>query len=339
MQALELRDNALQWETERQNRLLQGAAEQRKRQARLETVQRQQVPAARHEGAAAIQLNEWVDKVNTIPDIRSALIPLDDEGGWSKPFSLAKADMEPWLSFFKGYRQSRLFLSYVAQDADNADAAGIDYPVRALLELKRADTRLITEPPVQINGQVEYFDTESAINAGYDASQFRAMLRGAVLTHDKQLKFAEEKGRNMGDALHEALMGEGYANLIGAWEKVFKRKPGIDELHQMLTAGRVRVSVEKKVVSDEARQAVPVMPPAAPVLRPAPDKRTVMPPVAAMSLPPEPAAEAPAVEEDDEAIVTLSAGKKKAGHPRKFLWPLVHAAIGGTALAAYIFLL
>lgn len=337
MHALELRDNALQWETERQNRLLQSSAEQKKKQARLEAVQRQQAPATGAEGAAAVQLNEWIDKVNAIPEIRSALIPLDEADSWSKPFSLAKADMEPWLSYFKGYRQSRLFMSQAASDSANPDAATIDYPVRALLELKNADTRIITEPPVQINGQVEYFDTDSTLNAGYDASQFRALLRAAVLTHDKQLKLAEEKGRAMGDALYDALMGEGHSNLIGAWEKVFHRKPNIDELHQMLTSGRVRVAAERKAAAVAARKVAPEIPPAAPVLRPAPGRRPAIPPVEVQRAPqPAPVVQVDA-DDDDDAVVTLFA-KEKSGLPRKLLWSIAHAAAGFAAVAAYIYL-
>lgn len=338
MHALELRDNALQWETERQNRLLQSSAEQKKKQARLEAVQRQHAPAAGLEGAAAVQLNEWVDKVNAIPEIRSALIPLDDADGWSKPFSLAKADMEPWLSFFKGYRQSRLFMSQAAYDTDNPDAATIDYPVRALLELKNADARIITEPPVQINGQVEYFDTDGTLNAGYDASQFRALLRAAVLTHDKQLKLAEEKGRAMGDALYEALMGEGHSNLIGAWEKVFHRKPNIDELHQMLTAGRVRVAAERKAAAVTARKALPENSPTVSAPRPAPERRPAIPPAEVQPRPrPAPVVQADA-DDDEEDVVTLFSTKKKSELPRKLLWSIAHAAIGFAAVAAYIYL-
>jgi hypothetical protein len=337
MHALELRDNALQWETERQNRLLQSSADQKKKQARLEAVQRQQAPAAGAESGAAVQLNEWIDKVNAIPEIRSALIPLDNADGWSKPFSLSKADMEPWLSFFRGYRQSRLFMNQAVSDATNPDAATIDYPVRALLELKNADVRIITEPPVQINGQVEYFDTDGALNAGYDASEFRALLRGAVLTHDKQLKLAEEKGRAMGDALYDALMGEGHSNLIGAWEKVFHRKPNIDELHQMLTAGRVRVATEKKVAAVAARKAAPETQLAAHAPRAAPERRVPTPPVEAQrTARPAPAAQ---VEEDDDEddVVTLFTTKKKSELPRKLLWSVAHAAVGFAAVAAYIY--
>lgn len=337
MHALELRDNALQWETERQNRLLQSAAEQKKKQTRLEAVQREQPQVAKPEGAASVQLNEWIDKVDTIPDIRSALIPLEDEAAWSKPFSLAKADMEPWLSFFKGYRQSRLFLSHAVHDTENPDAASIDYPVRALLELKHADVQIITEPPVQINGQVEYFDTEGALGAGHDSSQFRALLRGAILTHDKQLKLAEQKGREMGDALYEALMGEGHANLISAWVKVFQRKPNIDELHQMLTAGRIRVCAERKAAAAAPRPPAPEMPPAAPVLRPTPERKPATP---LAQLQPRPQASAPVMvmeDDEDEPFVTLSTGGKRVEQTRKFLWPLVHAAVGCAALAAYIF--
>ncbi|HYC43249.1 MAG TPA: hypothetical protein VEB70_09705 [Noviherbaspirillum sp.] len=336
MHALELRDNALQWETERQNRLLQSAAEQKKKQMRLETVQRERAPAGT-EGTASVQLNEWVDKVNAVPDIRSALIPLDDVDAWSKPFSLAKADMEPWLSFFKGYRQSRLFMSQAAHEADNPDAATIDYPVRALLELKNADARIITEPPVQINGQVEYFDTDGTLNAGYDASQFRALLRAAVLTHDRQLKLAEDKGRAMGDALYEALMGEGHSNLIGAWEKVFRRKPSIDELHQMLTSGRIRVSPERKAAAVAARKPAPEIPAPSPVLRSTPERKAAIPPME----PPKPRQPAPVMQadEDDEdaAVVTFTSTKKKSELPRKLLWSVAHAAVGFVAVAAYIY--
>lgn len=342
MHALELRDNALQWETERQNRILQNAAEQKKKQTRLETVQREQATAAGAEGAPAVHLNEWIDKVSAIPDIRSALIPLDNEEGWSKPFSLAKADMEPWLSFFKGYRQSRLFLHPLPQAAVTSDQAaaeaGIDYPVRALLELKRASMWLITEPPVQINGQVEYFDTEAALNSGQDSSQFRALLRGAVLTHDKQLKLAEEKGREMGDSLYDALMGEGHANLIKAWEKVYQRKPTVEELHQMLSSGRVKAVVERKAAQAESRPAAPEPARPAVVTRPVPERR---PPALPKEMPAPPAPATPAIqEEDDEAIVTLSSGTiQKTGQkrPRKLLWHLLHATIGCAALAAYLF--
>src|SRR3982751_3011912 len=62
--------------------------------------------------ANAAVLGEWRDCVRTIPDIRSALLPLDpSETGieWSKAFSLPKADLEPWVSFLKGYQASSLF--------------------------------------------------------------------------------------------------------------------------------------------------------------------------------------------------------------------------------------
>ena len=338
MHALELRDNALQWETERQNRILQSAAEQKKKQQRLETVQRDQGAATGSEPAPAIQLNEWIDKVNAIPDIRSALIPLDDEEAWSKPFSLAKADMEPWLSYFKGYRQSRLFLHSSPQPADIADQAAaeasVDYPVRALLELKRAGVRLVAEPPVQINGQVEYFDTEGALNSGLESSQFRALLRGAVLTHDKQLKLAEEKGREMGDALYDALMGEGHVNLIRAWEKVFQRKPSIEELHQMLTSGRVKPVAERKPAVNESKPTVSEPVAAAPTTRPI-EKRPSLPKELPLQSEPAPS---PAIDDDDEPIVTLTSQKPRDDNkrPRKLLWTILHATVACAALAAYI---
>jgi hypothetical protein len=331
MHALELRDNALQWETERQNRILQNAAEQKKKQQRLEAVQHEQGPATGAGQAPAIQLNEWIDKVNAIPDIRSALIPLDDEDAWSKPFSLAKVDMEPWLSYFKGYLQSRIFLHSSPQVAIEDR---VDYPVRALFELKRAGIRLVTEPPVQINGQVEYFDTEGALNSGLDSSQFRALLRGAVLTHDKQLKLAEEKGREMGDALYDALMGEGHANLIRAWEKVFERKPSVEELHQMLTSGRVKPVAGRKPVTNEFRPAVSEVTPPVPPARPVAEKRPSLP----KELPVQPEPALPEIEGEDEPIVTLTSQKPQDGgkHPRKLLWTALHATVACAALAAYI---
>lgn len=338
MHALDLRDNALQWESERQNRLLKTAAEQKKKQTRLSAVE---TPPAATGGAGDVtmsaHLGEWLDKVVRIPELRSALVPLEEEeDGWSKPFSLAKADMEPWTSYYKGYRQSRLFLhspSSITSDGPSAEAQ-IDYPVRALLELKRAAPRLISEPPVQINGPVEYFDPETELRDSRDAAHFRSVLRNAVTTHDRQLQNAEDKGRQMGDALYDALMGEGHANLIRAWEKNHRRKPSVEELHLMLTAGRIRAMPEKKSPAavappkETVREAVAA--PSAP--RPAPERRAV--PV--MKAPPPAMAEA---DDDDDSVVMLSGpAKPDAARPsRKLYWSIFHASVACAAVAGYVF--
>lgn len=177
----------------------------------------------------------------SVPDMRSALIPFEegeDDSGWSKPFSLPMADMEPWLSFLRGYRQSCLFSeSGAAGSGQRVDAA-----VQALFELKGIDIRLILEPAVRINGPVEYFDDA-------DADSSAAGMRDA---HRGQLARAVEKGRAMGDRLHDALLGEGYANLVLAWEKVHNRKPSVSELHFMLTTGRIKPPLELQPRSVEA---------------------------------------------------------------------------------------
>lgn len=251
MQALDVLnvlDSPLRWETERQNRIHQEALEQKKKQPRAVDARKDLHLVAntaqdKNTSAGITVPQEWLDKVRNIPDMRSALIPLDEqaEGSeWSKPFSLCKADMEPWLSFYRGYRESRLFLGNAS--ADQLDASQLDFPVRALLELKQAGANIILQPPVQINGLVEYHDLEGELNACRDQVLAKALFKVANEVHQNHLRKAVERGRAMGNLLHDALMGEGHANLIRAWEKVYQRKPTVDELHQMLTTGRVRLS-------------------------------------------------------------------------------------------------
>ncbi|RZI43199.1 hypothetical protein EGT07_10170 [Herbaspirillum sp. HC18] len=341
MHALDLRDNALLWETERQNQILQNALEQKKKQVRVEPALRDAPGSERAPIANAVPPEEWVDKFQRIPEIRSALMPFEnEEEGWSKPFLLTKADMEPWLSFYRGYRQSRLFLEPAAGAPGATNSAALymlDFPVRALVSLRQVDARLFSDPPVQINGQVEYLDLDKELGGNLSTSHVRSVLSRTADAHERLIKTAVKKGHEMGDALYEALLGEGHANLIKAWEKAYKRKPTIEELHQMLTTGRVWPSSEKKASAAEARQKTPE--PLAPVqaVRSAP-----LPPA------PPPAKEAlprlergtPDSEDDDEAIVTLSS-KKAPAHPnrkRRFVWPLIHAVLGCAALAAYLFL-
>ncbi|HYD96843.1 MAG TPA: hypothetical protein VEC01_16050 [Noviherbaspirillum sp.] len=343
MHALDLRDNALQWESERQNRIHQDALEQKKKQMRLEAVRRD-APAERAPAAPPLPLEELIDKVYRIPDMRSALMPLDDDAEtWSKPFSLAKADMEPWLSFYKGYRQSRLFLEGAGAVAESGMPA-LDFPVQALLELRQVNVRLIVEPPVQINGQVEYLDVEGELANSNDPAHVRALLRTAVLAHDQQLGVAVEKGRAMGDLLHDALLGEGHVHLIKAWERVYRRKPTVEELHRMLTTGRTQPPVEKKAAANEIRQRpAPTTPPAIePRPRPAPPQAAVAAPASPRKQPaplPQPVIPELDDDDDDEAIVTLGkAAGKPAQRGRRIAWHLAHAALGCAALAAYLFL-
>lgn len=279
MQALDLRDNSLQWETERQNRIHQDAVEQKKKQARLESARRESPRNDPITQAVAIAPEEWIDKIHRIPNMRSALIPPDDDlniEGWSKPFSLHKADMEPWLSYYKGYKQSRLFIETPA--ARNAPAGeqselSLDFPVRALLELKQVNARLISEPPVQIDGQVEYPDLGDEIRDSRDSMRVRALLKYVGDMHNAQLRTAVEKGREMGNLLHDALMGEGHANLIKAWINAHKRKPTVDELHLMLTTGRVKISAERKPPMAESMERLPEPKHIAPAIKSVPVKQ------------------------------------------------------------------
>ncbi|HVL77596.1 MAG TPA: hypothetical protein VM406_16400, partial [Noviherbaspirillum sp.] len=196
--------------------------------------------------------------LQAIPAIRSAFIPLADDGRdsrWSKPFSLIKADFEPWLSFYAGYCDSRLFLA-----GSSVETALVpDYPVQALFSLRALDARLLHEPLVQIDAPVEYFDASRAPRAGRVAARSESLARAADAMHRSQLRRAVERGRDMGNALHEALLGNGLSNLIGAWEKRHGRKPNPHELHLMLTTGR----------AEPVKQAPPVVEAQAPA-RPAP---------------------------------------------------------------------
>jgi hypothetical protein len=337
MQALDVLDSPLQWETERQNRLHQAAIEQKKKQARNESPRP-------HDAVADDTVNivsrmahvtaeaDWADKIFRIPAMRSALIPLDEasEGAdWSKPFSLKKADVEPWLSFYKGYKESRLFPE--ASTASGNEFMQLDFAVRALLELKRVDPKIILEPPVQINAQVEYHDLEPDLRAGADAKRLAALVEVARGIHEKQLAQAVAKGREMGNLLHDALMGEGHANLVGAWEKQYKRKPTVQELHQMLTTGRV---------NPEKRQ-----PSAAPqVVAQAVERKVVVPPRSSKRVVKEPsvslAANVPAADPPEQpaspAAPTEALLPMSRTHARKILLYMLHAAVCASAVAAYL---
>jgi hypothetical protein len=198
-------------------------------------------------------MEESAYKVRRIPDIRSGLIPLGEEmdgNEWSKVFSLPKADMEPWISFLQGYSKSRLFLEPTPSER-NRIAPGqseplVDFAVRAILDLKQISDKVIREPLVQIKGTTDYLDLSGELRVCHDPAHAKSLIKNINDIHASQLKKATEKGREMGDLLYEALMGDGYVNLVNAWEKVYRRKPNVEELHLMLTTGRLNRSPQER---------------------------------------------------------------------------------------------
>lgn len=212
-------DDILKRETERQRHLQQ--------EARKAVQEKKARPRTADAGDSS-------GRIRSIPDMRSALIPLDEKSegvGWSKPFSLSKADLEPWLSFLRGYRQSRLFPD-ADRNADGQSESQLDIVIQAFLELKRLDPKVILEPAVQINRPVEYFDTVEASTTSPPGIG-RDVNAG-------QLAKAAAKGREMGNRLYDALLGEGYINLTKAWEDAHQRKPTVNELHLLLSSGRAK---------------------------------------------------------------------------------------------------
>lgn len=292
-------NDLLQQETERQRRLLEEArkaVEQEKVRMRQGGVRRieprlDELPAMpvpqrgelREEGRQdhALPLPgdempppaEFVVPLRSVPDMRSALIPIDDADGatWSKPFSLPRANMEPWLSFLRGYRASALFPEHAAAGS----GLRVDAAVQALLELKGIDIKVILEPAVQINGPVEYAEDVPA----------QAISGNERDVHENQLAKAFEKGCEMGNHLYDALLGEGYVNLVQAWEKVHSRKPSVSELHFMLTTGRVKPPEE--IQPRRPEMAENLYPPKAPavVAEPTPRKQEAAPPEKRVSEP------------------------------------------------------
>lgn len=363
MQALDVVDNPLQWETERQNRILQEAVEQRKKltggasAAAGHASQRNDGTARKNEAAPSNDVAQksfigdadrlrdyWIDKVLRIPRIRSALIPLDDEGEgqiWSKPLSLKKADIEPFSSFFRGYCRSRLFIEPVSLrggQIDSSEALQLDFPVRALFELRGFDPRLIFDPPVQIDAQIEFHDLEEDLRDCRDHARMRLLIETAENMHDKQLEQAVIKGREMGDALHDALMGEGHVNLIRAWERAHQRKPTIQELHLMLTTGRINVEQRQEAASSRPRPA-PVAE-ARPAVA-APRKTTPVPPRTLSTQAPAIPIEVDMPGQEADALAAANEASSKDGkassssRTRQILLYLLHAAVGTAALAAY----
>jgi hypothetical protein len=206
-------------------------------------------------------MEESAYKIQDIPEMRSALIPLDEkkEGNeWSHPFSLLKADMEPWISYLKGYRKSRLFLESPPSGrhhaSDDNNVLSVDFPVRALLELKRINTKVILEPAVRIKGQADYLDLFAELRSCRDPVVAKSLIKSINDAHEIQLRTAVNKGHEMGNQLYDALMGDGYANLVKAWQKVHSRKPTVEELHYMLTTGRLQMPVRERQQAPQIRE-------------------------------------------------------------------------------------
>ncbi len=208
---------------------------------------------------AASRSAPWQDMLQAIPAMRSALVPVDEEeaAGWSKPFSLVKAQFEPWLSYYTGYCSSRLFIRGARTETGHP---AIDFPVRALLNLRGIDPLLIIEPPVCIDGPVEYFDASRAPRARRDRGVDTSLARAADAMHRGQLRRACERGQALGNQLHDALLGDGLANLIRAWEKAYRRKPNAHELHLMLTTGRTAPVWQSKPAAPSISPISPKLP-------------------------------------------------------------------------------
>ncbi len=234
-------------------------------------------------GHAATSMHQWSDRVRALPEMRSALVALsaaEDGITWSSPFSLPKADLEPWLSYLAGYKKSSLFAS-PARSVD-AQAGGLPIApqlqpeVQALLKLRKVDPRLILEPPVQISGPVEYLDLIAELKACRDPRHAQELAKVANEIHDNLLAQALEKGREMGEHLYHALLGPDFTNLAKEWQKIHQRKPSIDELCYMLTTGNIKIIPAKPrpAAGTVQRQEKPVLRdrpnPVAPPPRPAP---------------------------------------------------------------------
>ncbi|HJV74140.1 MAG TPA: hypothetical protein VJ654_07975 [Noviherbaspirillum sp.] len=349
MQAQNLSKSALQLETERQNRIYRDAIEQKKKQMRPE------------EGGSARQVSEKrnpdiapspadthsdtsepsdvpTDRLRHIPDMRSALIPLDEateERIWSKPFSLPKADIEPWLSYCKGYWQSKLFLetfSGLKPMTGDGFELPVDFAVRALLELKQLDINIILEPRVRIDGHVEYLELDDELRVCHDSAQIKALVARANEGHDKLLRKAFEIGRQMGNRLYDALMGDGHVHLIAAWESVHGRKPTVEELHRMLTTGRIRELQREKDRAPEIQNESLLKENVAPVM---PEERSSGEALPLKSQPP-PVDPPPVVGcEDNDALPVQAPEDDPVNRKRRILFHVIHITAVCAVLVAY----
>ena len=344
----------LERETERQQRLQQEARkafEQKRAQLRGEPLTPEvcpvssptQAPLPQQSVAAQVSANESIAKLCSIPEIRSALIPLDEalEGKqWSKPFSLVKAEMEPWAAYLQGYYVSRLFP--LPADSPGSQLS-IDVAVQALLELKRIDPRFILEPVVQIDQPAEFLDLADELQQCRDPAQVRRLTAIVNDVHEAQLVKAIEKGRELGDHLYHALLGEGFVNLIHAWERVYKRKPSVNELHHMLTNGSVRVIPDAPSVTTQerslperttmVRRPLEVSPPQPVVRDGKPQARPLVP-----TAPVVPTIASATVASGDADTVTFFGAQFRLTRWQKILLQVFNLVLCGAAVAAYFFI-
>jgi hypothetical protein len=301
-------------------------------------------PAPNTTASATDSATDSIERLRSIPEIRSALIPIDiavEGDQWSKPFLLSKADVEPWISYLQGYHASRLF-----PGGNQSELPTIDVAVQALLQLKGVDPRYILQPIVQINQPAEFLDLGTELRNCRDRVQAKALTTVANDVHEAQLVKAVEKGRELGDNLYHALVGEGFSNLIRAWERVYKRKPTINELHLMLTNGSVRVmpdapsapppelrprpAPERASQAAVAKQMVDSVPQAASFesLSTKPATPKVAPPAAKLRT-----VVADGVEDQD--VATLFTKPPRLARWQKIALQLLHVALCGAAITAY----
>lgn len=213
--------------------------------------------------------------------------------------------------------------------------------MRALLDLKEVSHKIILDPPVQIDAQIEFHDLEEELRDCRDHIRVRNFIRFAQNVHDKQLEQAVIRGHEMGNALHDALMGEGHGNLIRAWTQKHKRKPTVQELHLLLTTGKITADERRtaavaapvmeraiRPVAEMVRKETPVAPwvePAAQVTQP---KQ-----VTAQSVPARPVTAIPEIAGEAESG---EVAKKVASRTRQLLMYGLHATTGTAALIAYV---
>lgn len=231
---------------------------------------RQPAPVQLYLDAAGV-IERGRSRVLSIPDLRSALIPLDqtDEGGnWSRAFYLGQADLEPWTSFYEGYKQSVLFLQATpARTADwNRDDEAplnlqLQCEVQAILSLRKLDPKIIFAPVVQISRTAEYFDLLSEISIGDDPQYLQSLDKISKEIHEKRLVQALEQGRRMGERLYHHLLGLNFINLSKEWENMHQRAPNVDEMHSMFSTGNILTKPQRTMPSAKSRSPIPPLGP------------------------------------------------------------------------------
>lgn len=213
----------------------------------------------------AVLIEEWRDRVRTLPEIRSALIPIDEmdeDIEWSSAFSLPKANLEPWLSFFEGYKQSSLFAGPARPLQDDACGEApvlqLQFEVQAILSLRNLPAKVIMEPPVRISAPVVYLDLLAELATCSDPAQAQGLAKIANEVHESRLEQAVAKGREMGNRLYHVLLGADCTNLSREWQRIHRRKPSVDEIYNMLTTGGIKpLPVKRPPPPSSETQAMP----------------------------------------------------------------------------------